>query len=82
MDLKQVIQELVKERNRLDLLVRALERGLDTPSPKTLSSRRGRKFMAQSEREDVAERMRRYWAARKGTTAPPPESGAPEPGGE
>ncbi len=60
MDLKQVIQELVKERNRLNLLIRALEQGLDAPASKPHSSRRGRKFMAQSEREDVAERMRRY----------------------
>ena len=60
MDLKQVIQELVKERNRLNLLIRALEQGLDAPASKPHSSRRGR----------------------KGTTAPPPESGAPEPGGE
>ena len=82
MDLSQVIQELIKERHRLDVLIRALEQGLDAPAPKTPKSRRGRKFMSQSEREDVAERMRRYWAARKGTTTPPPEPGDPEPGGE
>jgi len=79
MDLNQVIQELTKERNRLDALIRALEKGLDAPSPKPVKSRRGRKFMAPGERTAVAERMRRYWAARKGTTSPPPvaEDGEP-----
>jgi hypothetical protein len=75
MDLNQVIHELVKERNGLDALIRALEKGLDPPSPKPAKSRRGRKFMSAGERSDVAERMRRYWAARKGTTAAPPVSG-------
>ena len=75
MDLNQVIHELVKERNGLDALIRALEKGLDPPSPKPAKSRRGRKFMSAGERSDVAERMRRYWAARKGTTAAPTVSG-------
>lgn len=75
MDLNQVIQELTKERNRLDALIRALEKGLDAPPPKPVKSRRGRKFMSPDERTEVAERMRRYWAARKGTTAPPPDPG-------
>lgn len=81
MDLNQVIQELVKERNRLDALIRALEKGLDAPAPKPVKSRRGRKFMSPGERSEVAERMRRYWAARKGTTAAPPVSGEGVPAG-
>ena len=82
MDLNQVIRELIKERNRLDLLIRTLEQGLDAPAPKSPGPRRGRKFMSQSEREEVAERMPRYWAARKGATTPPPESGGPESDGD
>jgi len=65
MDLNQVIQELLRERNRLDALIKALENGLDPQPIKKARSRRGRKSMAAEERVQVAERMRRYWADRK-----------------
>jgi len=65
MDLNQVIQELLRERNRLDALIKALENGLDSQPSKKPRSRRGRKSMAAEERIQVAERMRRYWAERK-----------------
>jgi len=73
MDLNQVIQELLRERNRLDALIKALENGLDSTPSKKPRSRRGRKSMAAEERIQVAERMRRYWAERKaasGTDTP------------
>ncbi|HXJ40758.1 MAG TPA: hypothetical protein VNH18_15870 [Bryobacteraceae bacterium] len=70
MDLSHVIQELIKERNHLDVLIRALEKGLSsTVAPKKPRSRRGRKSMAPEERLQVADRMKRYWAARKGVGA-------------
>lgn len=70
MDLNQVIQELLKERNRLDALIKTLEKGLDPSPAKGQRSTRGRKSMSSDERAQVAERMRRYWAGRKGTPAP------------
>jgi hypothetical protein len=69
MDLNQVIEELLRERNRLDTLIKALEKGLDPSPARGVRSTRGRKSMSAAERAQVAERMRRYWAARK--QAPP-----------
>jgi hypothetical protein len=71
MDLNQVIQELLKERNRLDALIKALEMGLDPVPVKGRRSSRGRKTMSSDERLQVAERMRRYWAGRKAAAVPP-----------
>jgi hypothetical protein len=75
MDLNQVIQELLRERNRLDTLIKTLEKGLDPPPAKGARSTRGRKSMSADERAQVAERMRRYWAARKGAPSDAPRNG-------
>jgi len=70
MDLNHVIEELINERNRLDALIRALEKGLSgVPSPKKPRSKRGRKSMDSEERKEVAARMKRYWANRKSSDA-------------
>jgi hypothetical protein len=71
MDLIYVIEELIKERNRLDALIRALEKGVKVSdsAPKPRKSKRGRKFMDAAERLEVAARMRRYWENRKKTAA-------------
>lgn len=75
MDLEQVINELIKERNRLDSLIRALERGVEPRARGPARSTRGRKSMAPEERLQVAERMRQYWAARKHAATPHPSEG-------
>jgi hypothetical protein len=68
MDLLKAIQELHKERKRLDGVIAALERTLNdkgvAPEGK-VPQRRGRKSMSREERQKVSERMRKYWAARR-----------------
>ena len=72
MDLYKAIRELYTEKERLDRVIASLEE-LETsgqplpgePEPK----RRGRKGMGTEERKQVAERMRRYWAAKRAAPA-------------
>jgi hypothetical protein len=68
MDLLKAIQELHKERKRLDGAIAALERALNDkgvdPEGKA-PQRRGRKSMSLDERQKVSERMRKYWVARR-----------------
>jgi hypothetical protein len=69
MDLRSIIRELYKEKQRLDRIIAELEpfevdRALDPnkPAPKG----RGRKSMSAEERRQVSDRMKRYWAKRRG----------------
>jgi len=66
MDLRSTINELYKEKTRLDRVIASLEQIAEDSSalPYTVS-RRGRKFMSLEERQQVSERMRNYWAGRK-----------------
>ena len=78
MDLYAIIQELHQERKRLDRLIAVLERKLAHSlhfrnRPK---SRRGRKSMGQEERKLVSERMKRYWASRRGENGSAGDGGA------
>ena len=77
MDLYAIIQELHQERKRLDRLIAVLESKLahSFHFRKPPKSRRGRKSMGQEERKLVSERMKRYWASRRG------ENGSAEDGG-
>jgi hypothetical protein len=67
---------LIEERDRLNLAIAALQRGVRrrgrppgsgksaaaaVPAPK----KRGRKKMSAAARKAVSERMRKYWAGRK-----------------
>ena len=63
MDIYRVINQLRLERIRLDSIIKALESldEEDSPGPK----RRGRKFMGDSDRKAVSERMKRYWEKRR-----------------
>ncbi len=65
MDILRIIEELRAERDRLDGIILALERfGREkdlVPGPK----RRGRKFMDKKGRQEVSERMKRYWESRR-----------------
>jgi hypothetical protein len=68
MDLNRIIRELVLERDRVQKIIDSLEgytpmgKGSAGPAAK----RRGRKFMDGDARREVSERMKRYWAQRRG----------------
>jgi hypothetical protein len=66
MDLDGIIRDLIAERNRLDRLIRELQKPEKRLSPAVpAKSRRGRKFMDGPARKEVSERMKRYWAKRR-----------------
>lgn len=75
MDLNRIIQELIEERDRIQAIIESLEKidgGTLTASagrPSGTAGRRrdsrGRKFMGEAERQQVAARMRAYWARRR-----------------
>jgi hypothetical protein len=69
MDLYKALQELYAEKEKLDRVIASLEELQRTagsapvwPKP---AERRGRKSMDTSERREVSERMRKYWAGRR-----------------
>src|SRR4051812_44285009 len=68
MDLYRIIRELVQERDRVQRIIDSLEEmksyGKAPAKPQQLK-RRGRKSMDRAARNEVSERMRRYWAKRK-----------------
>lgn len=68
MDLDKVITKLQAERAKLDNIITSLEQlkrsGADVPK-EVIKKRRGRKFMNEEDRQEVSERMKRYWAARR-----------------
>ncbi len=66
MDLDGIIHELLKERDRLDRIIRALEgHGFSHPTEQRSKSRRGRKSMDAVAREQVSARMKQYWAKKR-----------------
>jgi len=68
MELPGIIKNLYKEREKLDRLIASLERRRADAAmvkEKPPKKRPGRKSMGAQERRQVAERMRRYWAARR-----------------
>jgi hypothetical protein len=66
MDLDGIIHELLRERDRLDRIIRALEgQGLSVPAEQRSKSRRGRKSMDAVAREQVSARMKQYWAKKR-----------------
>jgi hypothetical protein len=67
MDLYRIIRELVEERDRLQRIINSLE-GMNSavhPQAPSTGKRRGRKSMDSAAREEVSERMKRYWARRR-----------------
>jgi hypothetical protein len=67
MDFSKALRELHQERQRLDKLIAnldAVKRGTQPRKP----PRRGRKNMPPEERQIVSERMRAYWAKRRGAS--------------
>ena len=70
MDLYKAIQDLYAEKEKLERVIASLEELQRTagtvplPASKPVK-RRGRKSMSSEERQEVSERMRRYWAGRR-----------------
>jgi len=64
MDLDKVIRELHQELKRIESVIESLE-GLINTGTFTVSGHRGRKFMADAERQMVSKRMKKYWADRR-----------------
>jgi hypothetical protein len=67
MDLYRIIRELVQERDRLQRIIESLEdvKLPGNPPIHGRGKRRGRKSMDRAAREEVSERMKRYWAQRR-----------------
>ena len=69
MDLYKAIQELYAEKEKLERVIASLEELQRTagslPIPPTGGKRRGRKSMNPKERQEVSERMKKYWASRR-----------------
>lgn len=65
MDLHRIIDELYKERQRLERIITTLEELNSKETVISIVKRRGRKFMAPADRKAVSVRMKRYWEARK-----------------
>jgi hypothetical protein len=67
MELYRIIRELMQERDRLQRIIESLEQV--EPSGKAqvrrAGKRRGRKSMDRAARDEVSERMKRYWAQRR-----------------
>jgi hypothetical protein len=69
MDLYQIIGDLIAERNRIARLIASLEEAAaNGAKPDARAGRRGRKSMDEVARREVSERMKRYWAQRRGTS--------------
>jgi len=58
MDFWKALEELHAERERLSKMIASLEAVSGTGT-------RGRKSMSASERKQVSERMKQYWASRR-----------------
>jgi hypothetical protein len=75
MDLYRIIFELVQERNRIQRIIESLENASRGERPAIPRKRRGRKTMDRAARNEVSERMKRYWAKRRAGQKRPPDEG-------
>jgi hypothetical protein len=82
MDLYKAIQDLYAEKEKLERIIASLEELQQAAGPVPVlpkpAKRRGRKSMNPAERQEVSERMRKYWAARRGTKGQQEPAGAAE----
>ena len=68
MDLREALQQLYDEKRRIEIVIASLEELLRAneadpePAPR---GKRGRKSMSAEERQEVSERMKKYWANRR-----------------
>ena len=69
MDLYKAIRDLYAEKERLERVIASLEElqrtGATIPEADLKGKRRGRKSMSSGERQEVSERMKKYWANRR-----------------
>ena len=70
MDLYKAIQDLYAEKEKLERVIASLEElqrtaGAVPALPPKPGKRRGRKSMSSEERQEVSDRMRKYWAGRR-----------------
>ena len=70
MDLYKAIQDLYAEKEKLERVIASLEelqRAAEAASatPAGGGKRRGRKSMGSKERQEVSERMKKYWEGRR-----------------
>jgi len=69
MDLYKAIQDLYAEKEKLERVIASLEElqraASGTPVLPSIGRRRGRKSMGAKERQEVSERMKKYWANRR-----------------
>ena len=69
MDLYRAIQQLYEEKERLERVIASLEELQRTagfiPALTPAVKRRGRKSMPAPERQEVSERMKKYWENRR-----------------
>jgi len=64
MDLQEILQQLNRERERIERTIAAIEE-LAAGELAPVRKRRGRKSMGVEERRQVSARMRKYWANRR-----------------
>jgi hypothetical protein len=76
MDLTKTIQDLYAEKEKLERVIASLEelqRAADANSHViSRPTRRGRKSMGSQERQEVSERMKKYWASRRNASPKQP----------
>ena len=69
MDLYKAIQDLYAEKEKLERVIASLEElqrtAVELPELPQPPRRRGRKSMNPKERQEVSERMKRYWEGRR-----------------
>jgi hypothetical protein len=69
MDLYKAIQDLYAEKEKLERVITSLEELQQAAGSVSAVSgtrkRRGRKSMDAKERQEVSERMKKYWASRR-----------------
>ena len=69
MDLRKTIQDLIAEKEKLERVIASLEElqraAAVNPLVPGRDKRRGRKSMGAQERQEVSERMKKYWAGRR-----------------
>ena len=79
MDLYKAIQDLYREKEKLERVIASLEElqrnAAGSPPVLKKAKRRGRKSMNAKERREVSERMKRYWATRRGGQTARPDNG-------
>jgi hypothetical protein len=64
MDLQETIRQLELQKRKVELVIAELEQ-LQGKEGGVSSNRRGRKSMGSEERQQVSERVKRYWANRR-----------------